>query len=436
MPTPPSESPKNTAHVSSSMRIYLVGGAVRDRLLGLPVKDRDWMVTGATPAAMQAQGFQAVGQDFPVFLHPKTHEEYALARTERKTGKGYQGFQCYAAADVRLEDDLMRRDLTINAMAESAEGKLIDPYGGQRDLQAKILRHVSPAFREDPVRILRIARFAARFAHLGFKIADETRQLMQTMVAAGEVEALVPERVWQELDRALGEVNPEQFFLTLRDCGALAILFPEIDRLFGVPQKKQYHPEVDTGIHTMMVLQQAVRLSEDRRIRFAALTHDLGKGTTPEDILPSHHGHESRSLALVTALCERYRVPNSYQHLAELTAYYHGQIHKAFELRVGTLLSLFEKISNGYRQHTHLADILLACHADARGRTGFEQVDYPQQAYCLALYEASRHIDIQAIIARGYRGAEIKAAIRHERLARLSAAKKQWRTDCNLQENR
>lgn len=410
----------------NSMMIYLVGGAVRDRLLGLTVKDQDWVVTGATPEHMQAQGFQAVGQDFPVFLHPNTHEEYALARTERKTGKGYQGFQFYTDPNVRLEDDLIRRDLTINAMAESAEGRLIDPYGGQQDLQNKLLRHVSPAFREDPVRILRIARFAARFKHLGFKIAEDTNYLMQEMVAAGEVEALVPERVWQEMDRALGEANPEQFFLSLRDCGALAILFPNIDRLFGVPQKKQYHPEVDTGIHTMMVLQQAVRLTADRRIRFAALTHDLGKGTTPADILPSHHGHEARSLELVTALCERYPIPNSYQTLAELNAYYHGHIHKAFELRVGTLLSMFEKISKGYRQHTHLADILLACHADARGRTGYEQVDYPQRDYCLALYDASRMIDIQAIIARGYRGAEIKAAIRHERLARLSAIKKQW----------
>ena len=317
----------------SDIRTYLVGGAVRDRLLGLPVKDRDWVVTGATPAELLQQGFKTVGSDFPVFLHPHTGEEYALARTERKTAKGYHGFHFHAAPEVTLEADLARRDLTINAMAQDDAGNLIDPYGGQADLQQRLLRHVSAAFAEDPVRILRVARFAARFAPLGFQVAADTQQLMREMVAAGEVDALVPERVWQETVKALAEPAPERFFEVLRECGALRVLFPELDRLFGVPQPAQHHPEIDCGIHTLLVLQRAVQLSDAPEVRFAAITHDLGKGLTPADILPSHHGHEQLSRQLTTQLCERLKIPTRFRELAEHVAEQHGRIHKALELQ-------------------------------------------------------------------------------------------------------
>ena len=325
------------------MKIFLVGGAVRDRLLGLKVKDNDWVVTGSNPERMLEKGFKTVGKDFPVFLHPTTGDEYALARTERKSGAGYHGFHFYAAEDVTLAEDLQRRDLTINALAEDEHGRLIDLVGGKADLEQKVLRHVSPAFAEDPVRILRIARFLARFSSLGFKIADETLQLMQNMVKGGEVDALVPERVWQETRRALGEENPSKFIEALRACGALAILFPEIDRLFGVPQSKKHHPEVDTGIHTLLVLQQACLLTDDPVIRFAALTHDLGKGTTPKNELPHHDQHEERGYQLVKVLCQRYKIPKHYKQLAAITSLFHTHVHRAFEEQPTILLELLER---------------------------------------------------------------------------------------------
>jgi tRNA nucleotidyltransferase (CCA-adding enzyme) len=407
------------------MPTYLVGGAVRDKLLELPVKDRDWVVVGSTPEQMEAKGFQAVGKDFPVFLHPETKEEYALARTERKTAKGYQGFAFYTAPDVTLEDDLIRRDLTINALAEDENGAIIDPFNGQSDLNNRVLRHVSPAFQEDPVRILRIARFKARFHHLGFTIADETMSLMKQMVQAGEVDALVAERVWQELEKTLGEPNPEAFIQVLRDCGALAVLFPELDRLFGIPQPPQHHPEIDTGIHTLMVLQQAIKLSADKTVRFAALVHDLGKGVTPEHVLPHHYGHEEQSAKLVIALCERYRVPKHYRQIAEHVARYHTHVHKAFELRPKTLLKVIEAVTQGYRQPENLPKVLLACEADARGRTGYEDRNYPQVDYYLQLQTATQDVDVQAIIANGFHGEGIKEEIRRERLRRIAKIRKE-----------
>lgn len=399
----------------SEMRTYLVGGAVRDQLLGLPVKDRDWVVTGATPAELLQQGFKPVGSDFPVFLHPRTGEEYALARTERKTAKGYHGFQFHAAADVTLAEDLARRDLTINAMAQDDTGQVIDPYAGQADLQQRLLRHVSAAFAEDPVRILRVARFAARFAPLGFQVAAETQQLMQEMVAAGEVDALVAERVWQETVRALSEPAPQRFFEVLRECGALQVLFPEIERLFGVPQPAKYHPEIDCGIHTLLVLQQAVKLSDEPEVRFAALTHDLGKGVTPTDTLPSHHGHELASRRLTTELCERLKIPNRFRELAEHVAEYHGHIHKALELRPQTILKVLEA-TDAFRKPQRFGQLLLACEADARGRTGFEDRAYPQADYFRQILAACQQVDVQAIIREGFQGVQIKEETHRRRL--------------------
>ena len=359
------------------MEIYLVGGAVRDTLLGLKPKERDWVVVGATPEQLTSQGYKQVGKDFPVFLHPDTHEEYALARTERKTAPGYHGFAVHAAPDVTLEEDLLRRDLTVNAIAQTADGQLIDPFNGQQDLADKRLRHVSPAFSEDPIRILRIARFMARFAHLGFSIAPETNELMRNMVNAGEVDTLVAERVWTETQRALGEKNPARFFEVLRDCGALAILFPEIERLFGVPQPEKHHPEIDTGIHTLMVLTQAVRLSTDTHVRFAALVHDLGKGTTPKDQWPKHIAHEERGVPLVEALCERLRIPKSYRELAVAVTRYHLHYHRAAELKPATLLKLFNAV-DAFRRPERFELFILACEADSRGRTGFENAHFDQ----------------------------------------------------------
>lgn len=397
------------------LRAWLVGGAVRDHLLGLPIKDRDWVITGATPDILLQQGFKPVGNDFPVFLHPQTGEEYALARTERKTAKGYHGFQFHSAADVTLEDDLARRDLTINAMAQDSNGKLIDPFDGYTDLQNRLLRHVSPAFSEDPVRILRVARFTARFAPLGFTVADETRQLMADMVQAGEVDALVPERVWQETVRALGEPAPERFFEILRECGALVVLFPEIDRLFGVPQPEKYHPEIDCGIHTLVVLQQAVKLSTEPEVRFAALTHDLGKGVTPIDILPSHHGHEIQSKLIVTQLCERLRVPNRFRELAEHVAEYHGHIHKAKELRPQTILRVLEA-TDAFRKPERFAQLLLACEADSKGRLGFEERPYPQADIFRKALAACQQVDVQAIVRVGFKGIQIKEETHRQRI--------------------
>ncbi|MDD5391832.1 MAG: multifunctional CCA addition/repair protein [Thiothrix sp.] len=394
---------------------WLVGGAVRDRLLGIPLKDRDWVVTGATPENLLQQGFKPVGSDFPVFLHPQTGEEYALARTERKTAKGYHGFQFHAAPDVTLAEDLARRDLTINAMAQDENGNLIDPYGGQSDLQDRLLRHVSPAFAEDPVRILRVARFAARFAPLGFRVADETQHLMQTMVAAGEVDALVPERVWQETVRALAEPAPERFFEVLRECGALKVLFPEIDRLFGVPQPSQHHPEIDCGIHTLLVLRQAVLLSDAPEVRFAALTHDLGKGLTPAEILPSHHGHEALSRQLVTQLCERLKIPTRFRELAEHVAEQHGRIHKALELRPQTFLNVLES-TDAFRKPERFAQILLACEADARGRLGFEDRVYPQADIFRQMLAACQQVDVKAVVQAGFQGVQIREQLHSRRV--------------------
>jgi tRNA nucleotidyltransferase (CCA-adding enzyme) len=396
---------------------YCVGGAVRDRLLGLPVQDRDWVVVGSTPEVMVAQGYQPVGKDFPVFLHPQTHEEYALARTERKTARGYKGFAVHAAPDVTLEQDLLRRDFTVNAMAEAPDGTLIDPYGGQADLAAGILRHVSAAFAEDPVRILRGARFAARF---GFSFAPETLELMRAMVANGEVDALVPERVWQELARGLMGDQPSRFITTLRECGALKKILPEVDALFGVPQPPQHHPEIDCGIHVMMVLDDTARHGYALEVRYAALGHDLGKGNTPPDILPRHIGHELRSVDLLKAVSERLRVPADCRDLARLVARYHGDIHRAKQLRADTVVRLFDSC-DGWRKPERFTQILQACQSDARGRTGHEFDDYPQAAYLERLLAAARAVDAGAIARECGDPARIPELIR---LARIEAVER------------
>ena len=374
---------------ASIPKTYCVGGAVRDKLLGLPIQDRDWVVVGSTPEQMEAQGFKPVGSDFPVFLHPKTHEEYALARTERKVAQGYKGFTVYAAPEVTLEQDLLRRDFTINAIAEDADGNLTDPYGGLADLNAGVLRHVSDAFAEDPVRILRAARFVARF---NFTIAPETLALMRAMADNGEVDALVAERVWQELARALMEKHPSRFFTTLRDCGALKKIMPEVDALFGVPQTEKYHPEIDCGIHTMLVLDDSAQHGYPLEVRFAALGHDLGKATTPVDILPRHIGHEMRSVDLLKPFCERLRVPAECRDLALLVARHHGNIHRAKELRADTLVKQFDSCDL-WRKPERYAQILQACESDARGRTGHERDAYRQSAYLLRCAQAAQAVN-------------------------------------------
>jgi tRNA nucleotidyltransferase (CCA-adding enzyme) len=410
------------------MQIYLVGGAVRDKLLGLEVRDRDYVVVGATPQEMTAHGYKQVGADFPVFLHPRTKEEYALARTERKQGRGYKGFTIYAAPDVTLEDDLRRRDLTINAMAEAEDGTLIDPFGGAEDLRNRILRHVSPAFAEDPVRILRVARFAARYADRGFKIAGSTLTLMREMVASGEADHLVAERVWAETERALAERDPACFFRTLRECDALTRLFPEINILFGVPQPRDQHPEIDTGVHTMMVLTQAAQLSADTRVRFAALVHDFGKGQTPRAEWPQHIGHEKRGVRVVRNFCKRLRVPNDYCDLAVLVTRYHLQCHRAHELRVGTLLKLLEALDL-FRRPERLQSFLLACEADLRGRTGFEDKPYPQAELLARAFAAARTVDTSAIAAsdKNLSGNAISEKIREARIAAIKNAQAVYR---------
>jgi tRNA nucleotidyltransferase (CCA-adding enzyme) len=375
--------------MSRAFKIYCVGGAVRDRLLGQQVVDHDWVVVGSTPEEMEALGFLPVGRDFPVFLHPKTHEEYALARTERKTARGYKGFAVYAAPDVTLEQDLLRRDFTVNAIAEDEDGNLIDPYHGIADLHAGILRHVSSAFNEDPVRILRAARFAARF---GFQIAPETCALMRGMVNNGEVDALVAERVWQELARALMENAPSRFFMTLKSCGALAKIFPEVEALFGVPQPAKYHPEIDCGIHTMMVVDDAARHGYALEVRFAALTHDLGKGSTPKDVLPRHTGHELRSVELVETLTQRLRATGECRDLALLAARYHSDIHRAQELRSETIINLFQ-CADAWRRPERFTQLLQVCASDARGRGGCEHVLYPQAEYLLQLLAVARAVN-------------------------------------------
>jgi tRNA nucleotidyltransferase (CCA-adding enzyme) len=397
------------------VEIYLVGGAVRDQLLGLPVKERDWVVIGETPESMVKQGFRPVGKDFPVFLHPTTQEEYALARTERKTAPGYKGFAVHAAPDVTLEQDLIRRDLTINAMAMTPLGQLIDPYGGQADLEQRIFRHISLAFAEDPVRILRVARFAARYAELGFTLAEETRLLMQSMVTAGEVDHLVPERVWAELIKALNEKSPSAFFYILKDCAALDKIFPEISGLFGVPQPEKYHPEIDTGIHAMLCLEQAALLSPNPEVRFAALVHDLGKAVSPKEHWPSHHGHESQGLPILEQMCSRLRVPNSFKALAMQVMQYHTRCHRAFELRASTLTDTLAALG-AYKPSNKLAEFLLACEADATGRTGFEQAPYPQAELLNGAARAAASVDTSAILNSGLKGPQIGAAIRRLRI--------------------
>jgi tRNA nucleotidyltransferase (CCA-adding enzyme) len=405
-----------------TMQVYLVGGAVRDRLLGLPVRERDWVVVGAQPEELQSAGYTPVGREFPVFLHPQTHEEYALARLERKVAPGYRGFTTLFSPQVTLEEDLKRRDLTINAMAQSEAGEIIDPYGGQADLAARLLRHVSEAFTEDPVRILRVARFAARYANLGFRVADETLELMRRMTAAGEVNALVPERVWQETERALAEARPDVFFETLRACAALAVMFPEIDALYGVPQPPRWHPEIDTGVHVMLAVRYAAQVGASGAVRFAALTHDLGKARTPREHWPSHHGHEELSVPLIEALCDRLRVPNGHRELAILTARYHTLVHRAGELKPATLLTLLENC-DAFRRPERFAEVLLACEADARGRTGREAEPYPQAEYLKATLAAGAAARLPEEQRRGLSGPAIGEEMRRLRLAAITAAK-------------
>nr|MDQ2736227.1 multifunctional CCA addition/repair protein [Pseudomonadota bacterium] len=402
------------------MHSYIVGGAVRDRLLGLPVQDRDWVVVGANPDELRKRGYLAVGADFPVFLHPETKEEYALARTERKTAPGYHGFSFHAASDVTLEEDLQRRDLTINAMAEDRAGGLIDPWGGARDLEARLLRHVSPAFAEDPVRILRVARFAARFQ--GFRVAPETEALMRAMVDSGEVDALVPERVWRELSRGLMEARPSRMFEVLRQCGALERVLPEVAHLFGVPQRADFHPEVDTGVHLMMVIDRAAHLQTSLPVRYACLGHDLGKGTTPAEILPRHLGHEERSVALVRRMSERLRVDNACRALAEVTAREHGNIHRSGEFGAAALVRLLERC-DALRRPDRFAELLLACECDARGRLGLEDSAYPQRTRLLEALRRVEAVDTTAVAAdasaRGLAGPAVGAAIHAARVDAL-----------------
>ena len=415
------------------MQIYMVGGAVRDALLGLPVQDHDWVVVGATPEELTALGFVPVGKDFPVFLHPETREEYALARTERKTARGYRGFVVHAEPDITLEQDLARRDLTINSIAAPARrtgenigfeadfGALIDPHGGQQDIRAKVLRHVTEAFREDPVRILRLARFAARFAD--FSVAPETLALMQHMVAEGEVDALVPERVWQELARGLMQGKPSRLFEVLRECGALQKLLPEVARLWGVPQRADYHPEVDTGVHLMMVLDMAAQLDASLRVRFACLCHDLGKGTTPADVLPRHTGHEERSAQLLEDVCERLRVPTDCRELADVVAREHGNIHRSTEFDAAVVVRLLERC-DAFRKPLRFADVLLACECDARGRLGFEDAPYPQRQRLLEALAAAQSVATHRVAAEaqaaGQSGKQIGELIHQARVTAVS----------------
>jgi tRNA nucleotidyltransferase (CCA-adding enzyme) len=396
------------------MNIFIVGGAVRDELLGLQVKDKDFVVVGSTPEAMLDAGYKPVGKDFPVFLHPKTHEEYALARTERKTAKGYKGFTVHAAPDVTLEQDLSRRDFTINAIAKSDGGKLIDPFNGVADIQAKVLRHVSDAFVEDPVRILRAARFSARFTE--FTIALETLKLMQQMVQNGEVDALVPERVWQELAKGLMEAQPSRMFEVLRACGALERILPELNKLWGVPQPPQHHPEIDTGVHVMMVIDYAAKQNFSLPVRFAALMHDLGKGTTPADILPRHIGHETRSVNLVKEVCKRLRVPNDCKELGVMVAKFHGKLHQALKMRPETLLEFLMEL-DAIRQPVRFGDFLKACEADSRGRTGLENCALPETDFIVHALEAASSIDAGAIAKQHVEPEAIKKAVFEARLA-------------------
>jgi tRNA nucleotidyltransferase (CCA-adding enzyme) len=405
------------------MKVYLVGGAVRDELLGLPVRERDWVVVGARPEELTAQGYKPVGKDFPVFLHPQTTEEYALARMERKTGPGYRGFETRFSPDVTLEQDLQRRDLTINAIARDPDtGTLTDPFGGESDLRNRVLRHVSEAFVEDPVRVLRVARFAARFAPLGFTVAPETIELMRQIAARGELDALVPERVWQETQRALELEAPWKYFEVLREAHALPVIFPEVAALFGVPQPEKWHPEIDSGVHTMMVIQQAARLSKDPVVRFAALTHDLGKGTTPPEEWPRHIAHEHRSVGLIDALCARLRIPNAYRELAVNVGRYHLLSHKAAELRPATLLDLLEHL-DAFRRPERFEQFVLACEADARGRKGLEDREYPQADLLRRAFRTAASVRLDEQARAGLDGLQIAARLRQARIEQLEQLK-------------
>lgn len=409
------------------MKIYLVGGAVRDALLGLPVTERDWVVVGATPDEMQAKGFRPVGQDFPVFLHPKTQEEYALARTERKSGHGYGGFTFHAAPDVSLEDDLVRRDLTINAMAQEEGGQVFDPFNGRMDLKARLLRHVSPSFAEDPLRVLRVARFAARYHWLGFRVADDTLVLMRQLADSGELDYLVPERVWKETSRALMERDPQVFFQVLHACGALKVLLPELAALDGVPQPEQHHPEVDTLVHQWLCLEQASRLNLPLTARYAVLCHDLGKGKTPEEEWPRHIAHEIRSARLAKTVSKRWRVPKDAATLAALVAEYHTHCHRALELKPATVWKLLKTL-DVIRRPERLEDFLLSCEADARGRTGLEDRPYPQVDYLRGAAQAASNIDVAALRQSGIEGPALGEAIEKARIHAISEFKKTWQT--------
>lgn len=408
------------------MKTYLVGGAVRDRLLDRPVHEHDWVVVGARPDDLLARGFRPVGRDFPVYLHPETQEEYALARTERKRGSGHTGFICDFSPDITLEDDLVRRDLTINAMALAEDGTVVDPYGGRQDLDARLLRHVSPAFREDPLRVFRVARFAARYAPLGFAVADETRELMRVMTASGELAHLTPERVWKETERALGEPCPEVYVQVLRDCGALAVWFPEVDRLFGVPQPPAHHPEIDTGIHVLLVLAQAARLSPEPRVRFAALVHDLGKADTPADELPRHIAHEVRGVRRVRELAQRLKAPRAFAELGELASRFHLDVHRAADLRPATVLRKLLEM-DALRRPERFHELLLVCEADARGREGLAERHYDAPAYWQGALAAVRAVAPRALQEQGLEGEAFVQALERAREAALHAYRDHWR---------
>jgi tRNA nucleotidyltransferase (CCA-adding enzyme) len=400
------------------MQVYLVGGAVRDEQLGIPVKERDWCVVGATPGQLLKEGYKQVGKDFPVFLHPESKEEYALARTERKTAAGYHGFSFDTSANVTLEEDLSRRDLTINAIAKDRNGTLIDPFDGLRDIEDRLIRHVSDAFAEDPVRILRAAKFAARFSALGFEIAPDTRELMRQMVAAGEADALIPDRVWKETEAALIGPKPRVYFETLRECGALRVVLPEVDALFGIPQPAKWHPEIDTGLHTLMVLEQSEKLSAELDVRFAALVHDLGKATTRESDLPSHPGHEQRGSKMIRRLSERLPLPRACRDLGMLVAEFHTHCHRATELKESTIVKVLEK-TDAFRRPDRFEKFLLACEADARGRTGLEHRDYPQADFLRGAYAAAASIDAASIAATS-QASDIATAIRKARVSAVN----------------
>jgi len=401
------------------LKVYLVGGAVREQLLNRPVLEQDWVVVGATPKEMLDQGYKQVGKDFPVFLHPESGEEYALARTERKVGKGYTGFECFADPNVTLEEDLQRRDLTINAIAKAKNGKLVDPYGGRQDIKNRLLRHISAAFSEDPLRVLRVARFAARYAVLGFTVAPETNQLMRRMVSTGELNDLTPERVWKETEKALSEIKPSRYFQVLRRCGALEVLFPELDALFGVPNMPLPHPEIDSGVHTMLALDTAAKLKYEMPVRFSVLMHDVGKTLTEKVDWPAHEGHEQAGVAVIGAFCERLRVPNEYYALAELVSRFHNVVHDALGLSASEIVKLLQQV-DAFRRPERFIQFLDACEADARGRQGLEKRPYEQRSIFDKAFELARAVDVEAILAQGLEGMEIAKELYRCRIAAVN----------------